>query len=291
MRIFSFWSACASLFFIAIITGQAHATNTVALISDVSGNVTLEVDRGSSPAQLLAALPVGGRIDLPKGAKLSMIYLANGDEYRLSGPGSYQVGASAPKTISGQTPAKQASLGGALSGKKIRSEHVAQATLTMRGIKKIRPSLEPLSPSGSITLADPLQLRWREPAAALAYQIQLIDSQNKVLLNKEVAGNAFTLPPEIQLDSGGYYVWNLSTTLPDGSLVTSSAQFRVASNETRRQAARLRPGNNDSVSERIAYGLWLEGENLAIEARLVWDALAEEFPDQPNVLDRATLKP
>jgi len=291
MRIGSFWSTCVSLVFAAIISGQANAADTVALVSDVSGNVIVKTNGGSSPAKLLATIPLGASISLPEGAKLSIIYVAKGDEYKLSGPGSYQVDASSLQTISGTAPAKQASIGGALSGKKIRSENVAQATLTMRGIKKVRPSLEPLTPSGSITLADPLQLHWREPAAGLAYQIQLIDSQNKVLVSKEVTGNAFTLPQEIPLVSGEYYVWNLSTTIPDGSLVTSSAQFRVASNEIREQAAKLRLGKDRSVSERVAYGLWLEGENLCYEARLAWEELAADFPDEPNIRDRAALKP
>jgi len=69
----------------------------------------------------------------------------------------------------------------------------AQATITMRGFKKVERSLEPLTPSGSITLADPLQFQWREPAADLTYRIQLIDSQNKVLVSKDVTGNTFTL--------------------------------------------------------------------------------------------------
>lgn len=291
MRIFSFWYACASLVFAAIISGQANAADTAALVSDVSGNVAVKIDGKSSPLKLLAPIPLGARIDLPEGAKLSMIYVAKGNEYKLSGPGVYQVDASSPQTISGSAPTKQVSIGGALNGKRIRSENVAQATLTMRGIKKIRRSLEPLTPSGSITLADPLQLHWREPTTGLAYQVQLIDSQNKVLVSKEVMGNAFTLPREIPLASGGYYVWNLSTTIPDGSLVTASAQFRVASNEIREQAAKLKPGKDGAISERIAYGLWLEGENLANEARLIWDELALEFPDQPNIRDRAAPKP
>lgn len=290
MKIRNFWSACAMVLSV-IMSSHASAADTVALVSDVSGDVIVKVDSSSSPAQLLAPIPLGARIDLQKGAKLSLIYVAKGDEFKLSGPGVYQIDASSPQTISGSTPAKLASLGGVLSGKKIRPENVAQATLTMRSIKKVQHSLEPLRPSSSVVLADPLQLRWQEPAAGLVYQIQVIDSLNKVLMSKETAGNKFTLPQETTLVSGDYYVWNISTTMPDGSLVTSSAKFRVASNEVREQAAKLRPGKEGSVSERIAYGLWLEGENFANEARLVWDELATEFPDQPNFRDRAALKP
>lgn len=276
--------------FAIIFSGHANAADTVALVSDISGNVTIKTNSGSSPAKLLAAIPSGARIDLPKDAKLTMIYVAKGDEYKLSGPGSYQVDASSPQAVKGAAPAKQASLGGALSGKKIRSENVAQATLTMRGIKKIR-SFESLAPSGSITLADPLQFSWKEPDAGLTYQIQLIDSQNRVLISKDVMGNTFTLPQEIPLTGGDYYEWSLSTTTSDGSLVNSKAKFRVASSETREQAAKLRPGKSGTSAERIAYGLWLEGENLAYEARMYWGELASEFPDQPNVRDRAALKP
>lgn len=291
MRIRNFLYVCMCVVFAAAVSGQVNAADTAALVSDVSGNVIVKTNGDSSPVKLLAAIPSGARIDLPKGAKLSIIYVAKGDEYKLSGPGSYRIDASSPQTISGDAPAKQASIGGALSGKRIRSENIAQATLTMRGIKKVQHSLEPLTPSSSVILADPPQLHWREPAAGLAYQIQLIDSQNTVLFSKEVTGNKFTLPREIPLAGGGYYVWNLSTTMPDGTLVTSSAKFRVASNETREQAAKLRPGKDGSISERIAYGLWLESENFSNEARQVWNELAAEFPDQPNFRDRAAPKP
>lgn len=200
MKISSFLYAFASLALTVIISGQANAADTVALISDVFGNVVVKTSSGSSPAKLLATVSLGARIDLSEGAKLSMIYVAKGDEYKLSGPGSYQVDDSSPQTISGKAPAKQASLGGALNGKRIRSENVAQASIAMRGIKK------------------------------------------------------------------------------------------AASSEAREQATKLRPGKNGSVSERVAYGLWLESENLADEARQVWKELAEEFPDQPNLRDRAVLK-
>jgi hypothetical protein len=253
--------------------------------------VVVETDGGSSPPKLLAALTLGARIDLSEGAKLSLIYVAKGDEYKLSGPGSYQVDAASLQTISGTPPAKQRSIGGALSGKKIRSENVAQASLTMRGIKKVRRSLDPLPPSGSVVLADQLQLQWKEPAEGLAYQIQLIESQNQVLVNQEVTGNKYTLPVDISLASDSYYTWSVSTTMPDGSLVTASAKFRVASDETRQQATKIKPGIDATISERVAYGLWLENENLAYEARLAWDELSTEFPDQPNFRVRASIKP
>lgn len=286
------WFACVSLVLAIIFSNQAGAADTVALVSDVSGNVVIKTDSGSSSAKLLGVIPLDARIDLPEGAKLVMIYVSKGDEYRLSGPGSYRVGASSPQTISGNIPVKQASLGGALSGKRIRPENVAQATLAMRGgIKKAQRSLQPLTPSGSITLADPLQLQWREPKAGLAYKIQLMDSRNKALINQEVTGNTFTLPQEIQLSSGGYYVWKISATTPDGSIVAASAKFRVASQETRTMAAKLRPGKNGTVSERVVYGLWLEAEDLINEARMAWKELDEEFPGHPNLFDRAARWP
>ncbi len=190
------------------------------------------------------------------------------------------------------TPVKQASISGALNGKRIRSENVTQATLTMRdGIKKPPRPLDPLTPSGSITLADSLRLHWRAPADGLAYKIQLMNSQSEVLFSKEVRENTFTLPSGIPLSGGEYYVWNITTAMPDGTLLSSSAKFKVASNEIREQAAKLNPGKNGTVSERVAYGLWLESENLGIEALQAWVALAEDYPDEPNIRDRANLKP
>lgn len=290
MRIFRFWFVCACLT-LSFIIPQAYATDpAAAMISDVSGKVTITINGSSSPAKLLASLPVGTKVELAKDAKMSLIYVAKGEEFKLTGPSSYQLEGASPHTISGAEPAKQASIGGALNGKRIRSENVSQATLTMRGVPKAHRTLEPLTPSGSITLADPLQLQWRSLGEGLAYHIQLIDSQNKVLLSKEVTGNTYT-PKETHLEDGGYYVWNVTTALSDGSLVNSSAQFKVASKEVREQAAKLRPGKNGTAAERVAYGLWLESENLAIEAIQVWVALAEDYPDEPNIRERANLKP
>lgn len=291
MRIFRFWFVCACLAFSFNFPQAFAADPAAAMISDVSGKVTVTINGASSPAKLLASLPVGTKIELQAGAKVSLIYVAKGEEFKLTGQGSYQLEGNAPHTISGAEPVKQASIGGALSGKKIRSENVSQATLTMRGVQKNKRTLEPLTPSGSITLADPLQLQWRSLGDGLGYQVQVIDSLNKVLISKEVMKNTYTLPKEIKLESGGYYVWNVTTALPDGSLVNSSAQFKVASKEIREQAAKLRPGKNGTAAERVAYGLWLESENLSNEALQVWVALAEDYPDEPNIRERANLKP
>lgn len=291
MKICRLWYACVCLAFAAMLPGQGYAANVAALVSDVYGNVTVKTNGSTAPAKLLAGIPLSARIDLPKGARLTMIYVAKGDEYKLSGPGSYQVEASSPKAISGPAVVREASIGGALQGKRISSEHVAQATLTMRDIKIIQPSLEPLAPSGLIALAAPLQFHWQEPAEGLTYQIQLADGQNNMLISKKVTGNTFTLPQDVQLSSGRDYVWSLSSTTPEGSHLASTARIKIASSEIRAQAAKLRPGKDGAVAERIAYGLWLEGEKLAYEAHQVWNELATEFPDQPYIRDRAKLKP
>ena len=240
---------------------------------------------------MLGKIPAEAIIDLASGASLSVIYVSTGDEFKLSGPGSYQIEPSEPKTLSGAAPAKQTSIGGALNGKKIRTDNVSQATLTLRGgSKRATISLEPLTPSGSITLANPLLLQWQAPTEGLSYQIQMIDSQNKALVSQEVSGNSFTLPPEISLLSGGYYLWNVTTTLPDGSLVNASAQFKVASNDDREKASKLKPQKNGTVAETVAYGLWLESENLSNEAVKVWKDLAARFPEETNIRDRFTQK-
>ena len=289
MKKFKFWFNCVCLMLPFIIPCQSHATETAALVSDVTGHVTIKANGSSSPAKLLTSIPLGAKVDLAAGAKLTMIYVAKGDEYNLTGPGVYQLDASSPQTINGAAPT---SISGALTGKKIRLGSVTQASSTMReGIKETSGPLGPLTPSDSITLADPLQLRWHAPADGLAYSIQIINSKNEVLFSKEMTGNTFTLPAGIPLSSGSYYIWNITTTMPDGSPLSDSAKFKVASSGIREQAAKLKPGKNGAVSERVTYGLWLEGANLADEAIHVWVDLAEDYTDEPNIRDRANPKP
>jgi hypothetical protein len=106
-----------------------------------------------------------------------------------------------------------------------------------------------------------------------------------------VADNTVTLPSGLALSGGDYYVWEITTVMPNGSTISASAKFKVASNEIREQATKLKPGTNGTVSERVAYGLWLEAVNLPNEAVHVWVELAEDSPDVPNIRDRANLKP
>jgi len=291
MKMNRFLYSCLCWVLALVFSGQAVAADSVALVSDVSGSVGVSSGGGSSPVKMLASIPVGAKVELRAGSKLSLIYVAKGDEYTMSGPGSYQLDVSSPQTIAGAAPVKQASLGGALNGKRIRSENVSQATITMRGFKKSLSSLDPLTPSGSVTFVDPLSLQWASPMAGLTYKVQIKDGQDKILLSKEVKENSVVLTQDIPLASGGSFIWSISTTLPDGSAVSSSAPLNVAADDIRVQSIKIKPGKNATVPERVVYGLWLEGEKLDFEARQVWGGLAADFPDELNFRDRAIPKP
>jgi len=87
MRISNFFICCVSLVFAVIISGQANAairSHSFLMFP------AMWLSKPLASRLLSSCLPPflwGPRIDLPAGAKLSIIYVAKGEEYKLAGRG------------------------------------------------------------------------------------------------------------------------------------------------------------------------------------------------------------
>ena len=247
MKASKFWSVCFGLVLALMAACQVNAAENIAMVSEVSGKVTIKINGVATPAISLASIPLGAKVDLPAGSNLSVIYIATGDEFKLTGPGAYQLDPTSLKTISGASPVRQTSFKDPASGKIVNASLTSKAEITLRGVTNAAHSLEPLTPEGVIAVAEPLQLHWREPATGLSYRVQLLDSQNKLLVDQAMMVNSYTLSEDIPLTKGGDYVWNITTTLPDGSLITSSAPLKVASVNVRDSSSRAGQDKNSPV--------------------------------------------
>ncbi|MBS2039338.1 hypothetical protein JST97_30415 [bacterium] len=71
-------------------------TDRLYLVVAAEGQSTLQSTQGHGQVKLLKALKAGDKVDVPKGASLTLTSLGNGQRYQLKGPFEYKVSSTAP---------------------------------------------------------------------------------------------------------------------------------------------------------------------------------------------------
>jgi hypothetical protein len=243
------------------------------MVTDVAGRVV-----GQGPVAILSEIPADARVQIDAGASLVVIYLRSGDEYSFSGPAQVQFRPAEPLVLSG-APARKKASALAQTGKiAVPTANVAQAAYVLRG-NKPTARIQLLSLSGTRTLETRPEFRWQEIAPGMRYHFELTDDAGKSVYQAEVSGGAYRLPASIRLQEGVSYTWQISTRAGNTASYSSAGDFSLASVDLRTEAAKLRPRDGASVSERVAFAAWLEQVELKDEAHKYWKTLAAERPD------------
>ena len=79
---------------------------SVAMVTDLSGKAALQGAAGKGNITILSEIAAGTRIQLDGGARLTVVYLASGDEFAFTGPAQIQFRAAGPQVLSGAAPQK-----------------------------------------------------------------------------------------------------------------------------------------------------------------------------------------
>lgn len=274
---------CVAALTLSLAAALPAFAQSVAMVTDVSGKAALQGAPGRASLTIMSEIAADARVQLEGGSRLTVVYLASGDEYAFSGPAQIQFRSNEPQVVSGAAPQKRASpLGKGGKDVTIRLGGVTQAGFVMRsGRPTARIRL--LTLSGTRTLDASPEFCWQEIEPGLKYRFELTDDTGRSLHETEVAGSSFGLPVSIQLREGVGYTWQLSARLADGRRYVSAGDFSIAAPEVRAQAQALRPAAGAPVSERVAYAAWLEQAELRDEARKYWKALAAERPEDAKL--------
>lgn len=248
------------------------------LVTDVGGKA--EID-GKGLLQLMAEVPDGATIVVSAGASLVAVDLGNGREYAIRSPGRYLVEKGNLRSLGGgkvdssSLPARQ------MPDVKIASARVAQATLVMRSVKKAAPAAA--SPVNTAVLNVTPTLRWPEVAGATGYRLVVNDSVSgsKLVDVAVAAAPTLTLTANAGLRPGGRYAWRATALRDQQALAESGGEFSVlgAAEAARLDAFRPQPGSEFSRIALYAALLMEAGANE--EARLLWQALRAERPQDP----------
>jgi len=256
---------------------------TVAMVTDATGGVTLQAGSGKGDITILAEIDANARLQLAPAANVVVMYLRSGDEYTMRGPAVIEFSATAPVAVSGAQPVKRSSplaTGGAAV--RIKPMRVTQAALVMRSA---RPAarIKLLNHSGTQTLETRAEFQWQAPQPGLKYRFELTDDTGRTLHEAQLETTALKLPANVQLLDGVPYTWEVSARLPDGRKYSNAGDFRLAPANVRAQAEALRPAASAPLSSRVAYAAWLDQMELKDEARKYWRMLSAERPEDARL--------
>lgn len=165
--------ARALLAMLLMAASAAMAAETVAFITNVKGDVTID---GVTRAALLAELAKGQKLVLARDAHASVMYTATGKEYMLRGPGDYVVKDVEIASSSGMPPLARATEWRANGAVLAQVAQTSAASVRMRSIGKPKAALEPLvfPTQGKVSTLQPT-LRWRgEEKAPSQVEVQIV---------------------------------------------------------------------------------------------------------------------
>ena len=254
-----------------------------ALVSDVEGSVRLVRGNERSPAKLLADLFPDTKLELDGGAKVVMLMLASGEEVAVRGPASALLAADGVTATPREALTRRTS---GVGGVQLRRKDLAQAAIVMRKTDQtVRPPL--LSLAGTYTLENPPVFRWTPVEASGPYRVTLFDDAGKVLYEATTTATQHALPADVSLARDRRYTWEVATRKANGIEHSNFGDFALAAPALREEAGRRRPRADASFSERLAYAVWLDTNELGDAARDVWKALAAERPGDEKLKQMA----
>ena len=250
-----------------VVSGDAAsaAEAPVAMVTDVSGQAEVMRNGSGTSLRLLTELDLNARVRLTRDTRAVVLYLQSGDQYVLSGPGTYALGQDQPQAE--KQAARAVKLGPVIgrNGKplQIRDTSLSQAGIVMRAAGK-RP-IQAVRPTAAAILSTRPLFEWKEIATGIEYDFVLKDEKGNTILARVLTENKLQLPAEITLDPGAAYRWSVSARGPDGLRYLSVYRFSVADAETIAAFENFYPQDSATIAARVAFAAWLERNGLSDE--------------------------
>lgn len=250
------------------------------LVTDLKGKAETE---GKKPVAVLSEIADGGLLDLAAGAQLVATDLASGREYVLVGAGRFRVGKNGVEGLLGASVTPRALPAANLPNVKVAVARVAQATLTMRGGAFSSGGPGPLSPARTAVLGTAPTLRWSPVEGANSYRVTLADEGGKTIFEADTKDSELTLQTKAGLGAGKQYSWRVAAHGANGRLADASTIFSVVPDDLVKLLAQIKPDKDAPHSRWVLYAAQLQEAGAADEARLIWQMLAKERPEDPNL--------
>ena len=267
----------------AFVTGQAFAA-PFAMVTDLKGQAWANDGAQPKKLTLLGYIENPTEVTVDPNAKVAITYFANGVQYSFAGPARVALESGAPKVIDGKagelkkvTPEK--SIGGGLSSDQWR--RLQQATVVMRNVKS---TFTVVGPDKTSVLDRTPEYEWTQVEGAKGYRLVVYGPDSDIL--QEVTTEQHSLRPSLELESGKRYRWKVDA-LGVAKPVSASGAFSVADDATRDRMEEMKRTAGTELGARSFYATTLEAEGHGYDARAEWKALAKDYPNEPEIVQRS----
>ncbi len=262
-----------------------QAAETLGMLTDLSGRVELETAAGDHrPATLLDYLGAGDQVKIPAKGMAVISYLEPAAEWKMRGPGSWQMGPEAPQALEGAAPERR-SLDPMLTQPVALDLEKQRIELRTAGVvmRQLDSRIDALAPTGPKVAGNPV-FRWKKLPGVELYRVRLEQSRGSILLDLPVSGDRLELPSAVSLPPDRRYRWQVESEGHGPVARSPWMQFATLPAAVQQRLTALRPAPDAPFSRRVLYARALEAEGVADEARSLWAELAGQRPDLAGVL-------
>lgn len=247
----------------------ADSREPVGAVLDASSSITTTSDGKPAKLELFDYLYDKQRIRIPADASLVLSLRANRTDYVIKGPASLTVKADGLQFDSGRIASSQTRPDVAVSA--LLAGPRTQGAVRLRGPRGLLPT------PGTVVASVTPVLSWPAQIAEGSYELILSDGSGSGEVRVIVPDTRWQPDASRTLAWGHAYRWRVKPV--EGSSPGVSGSFTVVSEADRDQLAQLAPGRDTSFAERVVYAKALEYLGVRDDAKLLWQTLAAERPD------------
>ena len=262
------------------------ASETVAMITDLTGNVSITRNGVKKEGEILMSVSPGDEVRVKENSRLTLVYFKSAKEYTFPEKSVIKINTETPENKSGSKVASR-NLEVAKNAKLLSVDgEYSQAAIVFRSARK-KPKIKLIRPINSRVLDTQPSFEWEPLEKVSEYRFVLIDDSGRTVIETLVNGTSYNLPSENKIVDYVLYTWRVEARLATGDVYTNSTTFSLLDDEERGKINRLRPKDDATFSERIVFAMLLEQMGVRDEAYRYWKILSAEKPDNKLLQGKA----
>ena len=260
--------------------GAALGADGVAFIANIKGEVTLD---GAARPPLMSELSKGQKLALGKEAVVSVMYVVSGKEYVLKGPGDYIVNEAEVASTKGAAAALRQTAWRANQQVLVQVAQASSASIRMRSAAPSAPKVDQsvprlLYPVDTTVIALQPTLSWNAGDAKAPFDVRLEQANGQGQPQVAKAGKA-EYRAGAKLAAGTEYKWSVAASGKE----IGSGSFRTLSKEAQARIDASKPQAKWEFSDWLMYAMLLKENGASQDAKEVWQRLAKERADLPEM--------
>jgi hypothetical protein len=227
------------------------------VVLEVNGGASWQVVGGpSTAARALTSIAVDAQISLDSAATL-VLYGGNPKTvFRMTGPGSHTLAASAPVAGARTTAAAREALPEPFKNLRLNVPATAQASLVMRSASTERVRV--LAPVGALLPGEAPRLKWQGAGNRAPFRLDIADWQGNLVAQGESASNEWTPELAQPLMAGTRYRFSVFGRAFGGKPGESDfGEFRVARETEAATIINARPADTAALYLKRLYAVRL----------------------------------